>query len=125
PEYAPSRREVLGSLVAWSALGLTTRRQGTPAASGFQLTSFTAEVTPPLGHPLMGGGIAPAQKVVDPLFAHGLVVLGAGKQIVLMDIDWCEIRNDAYSHSQPVFAERPKKTSALVLLACVPQQAAP
>jgi hypothetical protein len=73
----------------------------------------------------MGGGITPAQKVDDPLFAYGLVLLGAGKPIVLMAIDWCEIRNDAYSRWQTVLAEAAKTTPERVLLACVHQHDAP
>jgi hypothetical protein len=125
PEYTPSRREVLESLVAWSALGLTAQKQGTPEASGYQLTTFTAEVTPPLGHPLMAGGITPAQKVDDPLFAHGLVLLGAGMPIVLVAVDRCEIRNDAYSRWRAALAEAAGTVSERVLLACVHQHDAP
>ena len=44
----------------------------------------------------MGGGIAPASEVVDPLYARGFVLPGAGKPVVLAAVDWCEIRNDAY-----------------------------
>jgi hypothetical protein len=57
----------------------------------FEIATFTAEVTPPLGHPLMGGGIAPAKKVEDPLFAHGFVLL-CGEPIVFVAVDWCERR---------------------------------
>ena len=62
----------------------------------YRLAIFSADVTPPLGHPCMGGGIRPAERIDDPLFAHGFVLLGAGKPVVVAAIDWCEIRNDAY-----------------------------
>ncbi|MEO6036425.1 MAG: hypothetical protein ABIQ35_14330, partial [Verrucomicrobiota bacterium] len=42
--------------------------------TGFRFATFSAVVTPPVGHPLMGGGIKPAGKVVDPLFAKGWVL---------------------------------------------------
>ena len=61
-----------------------------------RLARFSAEVTVPIGHALMGGGIAPAKNVVDPLFAQGIVLLGGALPIVLVTVDWCEIRNDAY-----------------------------
>src|SRR5262249_47288502 len=67
------------------------------------------------GHPLMGGGIAPARKVDDPLFAHGLVLTGAGKPVVLAAIDWCEIRNDAYARWRAALAEGAGATAARVL----------
>ena len=62
----------------------------------FQLSSFTVDVTIPLGHTCMGILPTPAKKIVDPLYAHGFVLLGAGQPIVLVAVDWCEIRNLAY-----------------------------
>jgi hypothetical protein len=76
-----------------------------PSAAPYRLATFSAEVTPPLGHALMGGGIAPARRIGDPLFARGFVLLGAGRPIVLAAIDWCEIRNDAYERWRDVLAE--------------------
>ena len=46
------------------ALGVMTAGLGGLAAApspSCQLATYVAEVTPPLGHPLMGGGIAPAR----------------------------------------------------------------
>jgi transposase len=87
-----TRREVPGSLAACLTVG--------PAAASrraaLRLATFSADVTPPLGHPLMGDGIAPASEIVDRLDARGFVLLGAGPPVVLAAIDWCEIRNDAF-----------------------------
>jgi hypothetical protein len=94
-------------------------------ASRFQVATFSAEVTPPLGHALMGGGIAPAREVVDPLFAHGFVLLGPGKPIVLVAVDWCEIRNDAYDRWREALAEAAGTTRERVLVAALHQHDAP
>jgi hypothetical protein len=91
----------------------------------FQLATFSADVTAPLGHALMGGGIAPAKKIEDPLYAHGWVLLGAGKPIVFVAIDWCEIRNDAYERWREVLAEAAGTTRERVLVACLHQHDAP
>src|SRR5438132_1289456 len=83
-----NRREALGAVavgLAWGPLAAAPRE-------ALRLATFSADVTPPTGHPLMGGGIAPAREVVDPLFARGFVLLGVGAPIVLAAIDWCEIR---------------------------------
>ncbi len=48
------------------------------------LATFDTEVTIPLGHPCMGGGIAPAKEIVDPLFAYGFVLSGVGKPVVFL-----------------------------------------
>src|SRR5947209_12102963 len=62
----------------------------------YHLATFSADVTPPIGHPLCGGWILEARAVDDPLFAHGVVLLGTGEPIVLCAVDWCGIRNDAH-----------------------------
>src|SRR4051794_7512889 len=65
-------------------------------AAEFQLATFACEVTIPLGHPCMGGGIAPAKRVVEPLQAKGFVLVGADKPFVVVAFDWCEIRGSAF-----------------------------
>jgi hypothetical protein len=60
------------------------------------IATFACDVTPPLGHPLCGGWIEPVRGVDDPLKALGVVLLGAGKPVVLLAVDWCGIRNEAF-----------------------------
>jgi hypothetical protein len=115
-----SRRQALAVAAAWCSSALAG--QGEPA---FRLATFTAEVTPPLGHACMGGGIAPAKEIVDPLFANGFVLLGEGKPIVLVAVDWCEIRNDAYERWRQVIAEAAGTNSERVLVSCLHQHDAP
>src|SRR5262245_23587724 len=62
----------------------------------FHLATFTADVTPPDGHPLCGGWIEPVRGVDDPLKALGVVLLGQGKPVVLCVFDWVALRNDAH-----------------------------
>lgn len=52
----------------------------------------------------MGGGIAPARQILEPLFAKGIVFTGPDKPVVLISVDWCEIRNDAYERWREVIA---------------------
>lgn len=121
----PTRRQALGAAVAcladpweWDALANST-------ATTFRLATFNAEVTPPIGHPLMGGGIAPARQIDDPLFARGFVVFHGGKTVVLAAVDWCEIRNDAYDRWRAALAEAAETTPDRVLLSSVHQHDAP
>src|SRR5262245_25736723 len=88
PARRVNRREALGALAACLGAGSVA---AAPQAGPFLLATFSADVTPPLGHPLMGGGIAPAREVVDSLYARGFVLSGAGGPVVLAAIDWCEI----------------------------------
>lgn len=91
----------------------------------FRLATFSADVTPRLGHPLLGGHLKPARTIDDPLFAKGLVLLGPEKPIVLVAVDWCEIRNDAYDRWRDALAEAAGTTPGRVLLASVHQHDAP
>lgn len=109
------------ALGAIAALGLLAL----PASADFTLAPFTADVTVPLGHPGMGGGIEPAKEIVDPLYAKGIVLQGGEKPVVLLSIDWCEIRNDAYDRWREVLAEAANTTKERVLVAAIHQHDAP
>jgi hypothetical protein len=90
-----------------------------------RLAAFVADVTPPIGHPCMGGGIKPVEKIGDPLFAHGFVLLSDSKPIVVVAIDWCEIRNDAYERWRTVLAEAANTDRERVLVSAIHQHDAP
>ena len=124
-DFQISRRGAIraGALVAagaWSATACSAS-----AASPLKLATFTAEVTPPLGHPLMGGGIEPAKEVVDPLFIRGLVLSGRGEPVVLASIEWCEIRNDAFERWRAALSEAAGTTPQRVVLSSVHVHDAP
>lgn len=89
------------------------------------LATFDAEVTIPIGHPCMGGGIAPAKEIVDPLLAHGFVLSGAGKPVVFVALDWCEIRNGAYDLFREAIALAVDTDPVRVMLCALHQHDAP
>src|SRR5690348_12629744 len=120
-----SRRQALATAAAWLGATLAGSTRAAPAEPSLRLATFTAEVTPPIGHPCMGGGIAPAKEIVDPLFANGFVLLGEGKPVVLVAVDWCEIRNDAYERWRGAVAEAAGTTPERVLVCCLHQHDAP
>lgn len=115
-----SRREFL-ALSAAAPFG----HLGTVAQPRLRLATFEAEVTPPLGHPLIAGAVAPAKEIVDPLFAHGFVLLGAGDPLAFVTVDWCEIRNDAYDQWRERIAEAIGTKRERVLVASIHQHDAP
>src|SRR5690606_22084484 len=61
-----------------------------------RMATFEADATPPLGAPLCNGNVTPAMKIVSPLSARGIVLLGAGDPIVLCAFDWVGIGNGSY-----------------------------
>ena len=91
----------------------------------YQLAVFREDVTIPLGHACMGGGISPATEIVDPLYVNGVVLSGPDKPVVFVAVDWCEIRNDAYDHWRDALAEAAGTDRERVLLANVHQHDAP
>ena len=89
------------------------------------VATFSADISPPLGHPLCGGWIDPVRGQDDPLEAVGVVLLGCGAPVVLCALDWCEIRNDAYSKWRKALADAAHTTIERVHLHTVHQRNAP
>jgi hypothetical protein len=116
-----NRRDVLGTLAAGLAGGFNPAGRAGP----FRLATFSADVTPPLGHALMGGGIAPAREIIDPLSARGFVLSGGAEPVVLAAIDWCEIRNDAYDRWRQALAQAAGTEPRRVMVTSLHQHDAP
>jgi hypothetical protein len=89
------------------------------------LASFTADVTPPLGHPLCGGWIDPARAIDDPLRLNGIVLLGQEAPVVLCAIEWCGLRNDANLAWRAALARAAHTTPERVAVQCVHPHDAP
>jgi len=119
-----TRREVTKGLAGGLA-GSLMGRFGAAAATSHELSTFQADITPPLGHALMGGGITPAQRIEDRLSANGFVLRGRSLPIVLVSLDWCEVRNDAYDRWRTVLAQAAGTSQERVLLTCIHQHDAP
>ena len=115
-----TRREAM-ALAATTVVG----RAGAADAPKLTLSTFAEEITCPIGHPLMGGGIAPAKEVLDPLFALGFVLQGAGKPAAVVALDWCEVRNDAYDLWRKEIAAAVDTDPVRVMLCCLHQHDSP
>jgi hypothetical protein len=89
------------------------------------LATFSADVTPPLGHPLRGGWIEPVRDVEDLLQAHGVILLGMGQPVVLCAVDWCGLRNDAHQRWRDALAKAAHTVPSKVAVHCVHQHNAP
>jgi hypothetical protein len=93
-------------------------------APDFRLATFSADVTVPVGHGMMGGAWL-SKKIADPLEAHGLVLLGHEQPIVLAAVDWCEIRNETYARWQEALAAAAGTIPERVMICTVHQHDAP
>jgi hypothetical protein len=117
-----NRRDALKGLTA-AAMGFVPRvARATPPT--FRLATFRADVTVPVGHGMMGGAWR-ATGVADSLEARGLVLLTDAAPVVLVAVDWCEIRNDAYERWQVALAAAAGTTRERVLVMSVHQHDAP
>ena len=76
------------------------------AAEPLRVSTFQVDVTPPLGSPLCcSAGVKPATKIIDPLSARGIILLGPPKPIVLAAIDWEGIANEGWDEWRRALAE--------------------
>lgn len=95
------------------------------SAGNLHIAPFRFDVTVPKGHPLCGGWITPATTVSDALEAIGIVLLGAGKPIVLCAVDWTGILNEAHLKWREALAEGAGTTPDRVTVHTVHQHNAP
>jgi len=117
------RREALKVIAAVLGGGRAWGKSGERGTGEYRLCLFTEDVTPPIGNPLFNA--VRARAIVNPLQAHGLVLSGAGKPVVLVAVDWCEIRNESYERWRSVLAEAAHSDKERVLVTCVHQHDAP
>ena len=76
------------------------------AKEPLRVATFKVDVTPPIGSPLCcAAGVKPAAKIVDPLSARGLILLGASKPIVLVAVDWEGIANEGWDEWRRAIAD--------------------
>ncbi len=90
-----------------------------------RVATFRLDATPPLGSPLCDALVAPAARVDDPLSVRGVVILGAGKPIVLCAVDWVGIGNEGYDAWCEALAQAAGTTPDRVAVHCLHQHDAP
>ena len=102
----------------------TNRTSRADVSAQLRVATFSADVTVPLGHGMMGGAWL-SKSIADPLEANGFVLVGNGAPVVFVSVDWCEIRNEAYERWQTALAEAAGTTPERVLVTTVHQHDAP
>jgi hypothetical protein len=90
-----------------------------------KIAVFQADITPPLGAPLCDALVPPAEKIVDPLSARGVVLLSSNKPIVLCALDWVGIGNSGYDEFREALASAAGTTRDRVAVHCLHQHDAP
>ncbi len=120
-------RALISSVVGFAVvLGVATLTEKSMSEGpDFRLAVFSVDVTIPLGHPCMGGGISPAKEVEDPLYARGFVLAGADSPIVVVSFDWCEIRGTSFEKWKRALADAAGTRPERVLVTCTHVHDAP
>ena len=103
-------------------LTMSVARTAEPAPSELRAATFEVDVTPEVGGVLT---YTPVRSIVDPLSARGIVLLGAGKPIVLCSIDWIGIGNGGHDEWRAALAKAAGTTPARVAVHAVHQHDAP
>jgi hypothetical protein len=90
-----------------------------------RIATFSTDITIPIGHRCMGVLKTKSKQIDDALEAHGLVLLGSGPAVVLVALDWCEVRNGAYDQWRDALANAANTSRNHVLLCALHQHDAP
>ena len=90
----------------------------------FKIATFSADVTVPIGHGMMGG-LWKSKSVADPLFAKGVVLIGGEKPVVFVSVDWCELRNASFDRWREELALVAGTSRERVLVSAIHQHEAP
>jgi len=112
-------------ILAYSALFICIPSTGKAVEKSLQLATFQVDVTPPLGSPLCNGNVKPVMEITTPLTARGIVLIGAGKPIVLCAFDWVGIGNGSYDQFRGALAKGVGTTADRVALHTLHQHDAP
>ncbi len=93
--------------------------------AGYQISGFREDITIPLNHRCMGILPTKSKQIDDPLEAHGFVLTGMQKPVVIVALDWCEVRNGAYDQWREAIADTVGTDRERVMLSCLHQHDAP
>lgn len=96
-----------------------------PSKTPYRLGFFSADATIPLNHRCMGILPQKSIRITDPLFVHGFAILGPEQPIVVVAVDWCEIRNASYDAWRDRLARAAGTIRERVLVSSLHQHDAP
>jgi len=112
---------VLGGLAILLASPLAASQGG---GGGLRVAAFVADITPPVGEPLVGGFCRPVATIEHPLLAKGVVLQDAGGTYILCSLDLCAVCNGSYDRYREAIAEAAGTSPARVDLHEVQQHTA-
>ena len=106
-------------------LGLHALVPGDASATRLEVSTFSVNITPPLGRPVGLGFIPELTTMEHPLLARGLVLDDGQRRVVLCTLDWMEVHNESYNFLREVIAEAAGISPSHVFVHCLHQHSAP
>jgi len=119
------RWTVLCWIVALLAASCSETGVSGERTSALRVATFRCDVTPPLDGSFRGGWEQPLTRLVDPLWAKGIVLDDGSARYVLCAVDWCELCNGTHLLWQRKVAEAAGTDPSRVAVQCVHQHTAP
>ena len=99
---------------------------GNGVCGEFKLSTFQADVTPPVGHMLFTGQFKTSTGIETRLEARGLLLqIPDDKPVVICAVDWSEIRNETYDLWRDRLAEAAGTARERVLVSAIHQHDTP
>jgi hypothetical protein len=124
--FATKLSWVAAAVLLSTAIALPTAGQDPqPAPRSAKIGHFQIDATIPIGHRCMGVLPQKSTSVADRLELHGFVLLGNDLPIVVVAIDWCEIRNTSYDEWRRRLARVAGTVPQRVLVSSLHQHDAP
>jgi hypothetical protein len=106
-------------LAVLAVAGVAVAAQG----DGLRLATFDADITPPVGSPMAYDPVVRVDEM--SLRGRGVVLLGAGRPIVLCALDWIGLYNEAHDLFRAELARAADTDPDRVAVHCVHQHDAP
>ena len=95
------------------------------AAVDLRVTTFSVDITPPLGRPV-GLGFIPVLKTAEhPLLARGILLQDSETSCVICTLDWMEVHNESYDFLRQQIGDAADVPTSHVALHCLHQHTAP
>jgi len=92
------------------------------AAEGLRIATFQTDATPPIGYDM---GYSVVKSIREPLLAKGVVIIGAGKPIVMLAVDWVTVDGKARDEWHALLAKAAGTTPDRVTVHHLHQHDAP
>lgn len=92
-------------------------------AADLRVAPFRADATPDMGEPLIW--TTPVTKIMDPLYAKGVILESKGKRYVMCSMDWCGISGSTHRMLTEALAKGANTKPEYVELHTLHQHSAP